>query len=86
MHTTESRREHPTGDDEDRIPTGPIGPRPRPASWAAGMAPFGRVGLSLPSTSLGRSPGNLTNPLTHYSRTASGAGTYCPQSTLAVLK
>ena len=30
-----------------RLPTGPGGPRPRPTSWAAGIAPFGRLGLTL---------------------------------------
>lgn len=37
-----------------RLPTGPAGPRPRPTSWAAGMAPFGWTSLLLvPSISGG---------------------------------
>ncbi|HTT25998.1 MAG TPA: hypothetical protein VMH90_03425 [Thermoplasmata archaeon] len=67
----------------DQAPRGPMGPRPRPSSWAAGMAPFGRCRLAVVSTSPGRSPGSLQHPPTHFSGTALGAGTYTPTGTLA---
>jgi hypothetical protein len=84
MDAGESFRERiPTGDDLDRAPRGPVGPRPRPTSWAAGMAPFGRCRLALAHSSPGRSPGNLQSPPTHFSGTALGAGTYTESGTLA---
>jgi hypothetical protein len=82
MYSTESQRERPTGDDVDRAPRGPMGPRPRPASWAAGMAPFGRCRLAIAHTRQGPSPGNLHRPPTHFSGTALGAGTNTNSGTL----
>jgi hypothetical protein len=73
----------PRGDDTDHAPRGPAGPRPRPTSWAAGMAPFGRCRLALTETTRGRSPGNMQTPPTHFSRTDLAAGTYTRTGTLA---
>jgi hypothetical protein len=83
MYGRESPRERPSSDESDRVPRGPLGPRRRPTSWAAGMAPFGRCVFALTPKIEGRSPGNITTLASHYIRTPLDAGTFTPTGALA---